>query len=135
MPHGGDGACNPSDKEQDCLMQHRKRQQYFVRACMKDFKDRDKGWVLLTDVDEYITFNKVDNTQETLGLTVNPPLDEAPDGIPILANWTWSRKGYYSTDKKSGKKVRITGTFVQGTVYGLTDEVYILKQQYKRQDG
>ena len=113
MPHGGDGACNPADPEQDCLMQHRKRQQYFVRACMKDFKDRDKGWVLLTDVDEYITFNKIDNTQETI---VNPPLDEAPDGIPILANWTWSRKGYMV-----GKQ-RITGTFVQGTVYGLTDK-------------
>ena len=53
----GDGICNQTDPMQDCLMQHRKRQQHFVRACMKDFKRRGKKWVLLTDVDEYITFN------------------------------------------------------------------------------
>ena len=84
---------------------------------MKDFKARGKQWVLLTDVDEYITFNEIKDNDPPA------PLDEAPDGIPIMTNWTWSRKGY---NRESDGK-RITGTFVEGTIYGLPDEGIINK--------
>ena len=105
------GICNQTDPNQDCLMQHRKRQQHFVRACMKDLKRRGKKWVLLTDVDEYITFNTIHDEYETLTTTPLPVLDEAPMGVPMIYNWTWNRKVYYN---EKGK--RITGTFIEGNI-------------------
>ena len=38
---------------------HRTRQNHFITKCMADFKRRNKQWVLLIDVDEYITFNQL----------------------------------------------------------------------------
>jgi len=67
--------------------------------------------VLLTDVDEYITFNiRHDNDPP-------PPLDFPPEGIPVMANWTWSVRGYL--DRK-GKQ--ITETTVKGEIMGLPPE-------------
>ena len=113
MPYGGDGACNASDPHMDCLKHHRKRQQHFVRACMADFQQRNKTWVLLTDVDEYITFNTKHDTNDP-----PVPLDAAPEGIPTLSNWTWSVRGF--GDPKTGK--RIDETLVKGILSGLPEE-------------
>lgn len=64
---------------------HRMRQNHFINKCMLDFKRRNKQWVLLIDVDEYITFNWIDdNNQEP-----DFPVEKAPDGIPTLMDWTW----------------------------------------------
>mmetsp|Transcript_18255 Transcript_18255/g.39446 ORF Transcript_18255/g.39446 Transcript_18255/m.39446 type:complete len:656 (+) Transcript_18255:76-2043(+) len=111
MPYGGDGACNASDPHTDCLKHHRKRQQHFVRACMANFKKRGKSWVLLTDVDEYITFNTIHDTDPPV------PLDAAPEGVPTLSNWTWSVKGFVNM---TGNK--IDQTFVEGVLSGLPPE-------------
>jgi len=40
----------------DALL-HRYRQQFFYAACLKEFKNREKSWVLLTDTDEFIRPN------------------------------------------------------------------------------
>eukprot|EP00984_Skeletonema_dohrnii_P019022 scaffold9019_cov67-Skeletonema_dohrnii-CCMP3373.AAC.1 len=65
---------------------HRLRQNHFINKCMLDFKRRNKEWVLLIDVDEYITFNRIDddNNQEP-----DFPVEKAPDGIATLMDWTW----------------------------------------------
>ena len=58
---------------------------------MADFKLRQKTWVLLIDVDEYITFNNVEE-----GADPDVPLDYAPEGVPTLSNW--QRKEYNLQD-------------------------------------
>ena len=53
----------------DCLEHHRKRQWHFGRACMADFQQSNKSWVILTDVDEYTTFDtKHDNNDPPIPL-------------------------------------------------------------------
>lgn len=68
---------------------HRTRQNHFITKCMADFKRRNKQWVILIDVDEYITFNRIDASSEHE--EPDYPLEEAPDGIPTLIDWTWYR--------------------------------------------
>jgi len=114
MPYGGDGACNMTDPKANCLGQHRKRQQHFVRACMANFKQRNKTWVLLADVDEYITFNTIHNTDPPA------PLDNAPEGVWTLANWKWTIRGY--NDPKTHEFLH--ETVVGGTISGLPTEGY-----------
>ena len=64
---------------------HRTRgQNNFIVKCMAEFKRRNKTWVLLIDVDEYITFNRITENKED---EPNYPLEEAPEGIPTLMNW------------------------------------------------
>ena len=48
---------------------------------MADFKQRNTTWVLLIDVDEYITFNLIQEDDPSL------PLDYAPEGVPTLSRW------------------------------------------------
>ena len=64
---------------------HRTRQNNFIVKCMEEFKRRNRTWVLLIDVDEYITFNRITNDDEDD--EPNYPLEEAPEGIPTLINW------------------------------------------------
>ena len=45
-----------STNNHDCLWRHRNRQRYFIKKCMAEYKARNRTWVLLIDVDEYITF-------------------------------------------------------------------------------
>ena len=68
---------------------HRTRQNNFIVKCMAEFKRRNKTWVLLIDVDEYITFNRItnDNDDNEEDDEPNYPLEKAPEGIPTLMNW------------------------------------------------
>ena len=76
---------------------HRKRQNYFVTECMADFKRRNKRWVLLIDVDEYITFNRVVAKHHSGDYSLNGgdepdfPVDEAPQGVSTLIDWEYHR--------------------------------------------
>eukprot|EP01082_Thalassiosira_pseudonana_P005875 g5712.t1.2.5e174189 g5712 g5712.t1 contig2:1134797-1136743(+) len=77
----GSGLCDATNPKVDCVKYHRNRQRYFVMKCMAEFKRRNKTWVLLVDVDEYVTFNQIRDDDPIA------PLDEAPDGIPTLSDW------------------------------------------------
>ncbi len=77
---------------------------------MSDFQRRNKTWVLLTDVDEYITFNSLRDGDPS------PPLDWAPPGMPVLNNWTWHVAGLV----RDG--VQVTETTVSGVLSGLPEE-------------
>ena len=63
------------------VLGHRTRQNYFINKCMADFKRRNKQWVLLIDVDEYIVLNRIDDKEPDF------PLEKAPDGIPTVMDW------------------------------------------------
>lgn len=65
------------------------RQRYFIMKCMADFKQRNMTWTLLIDVDEYITFNRIQDDDPDM------PLDVAPEGIPTILDW----KPVYSFDE------------------------------------
>jgi hypothetical protein len=78
---------------------HLKRQLAFVMKCMSDFKRRNKTWVLLTDVDEYVTFNNINEDDPNL------QMDEAPDGIPTLSDWKFQKNS-------------VGGGIVKGTANG-----------------
>lgn len=75
---------------------------------MSDFQRRNKTWVLLTDVDEYITFNTYHDHSDP-----PVPLDFGPPGVPTLCNWTWAVTGY----KKGG--MQVDETTVKGILTGL----------------
>eukprot|EP01082_Thalassiosira_pseudonana_P006177 g5718.t1 g5718 contig2:1144263-1144715(-) len=77
----GHGLCDATNPKVDCVKHHFNRQRYFVMTCMSDFKRRNKTWVLLTDVDEYVTFNSINEDDPNL------QMDEALDGIPTLSDW------------------------------------------------
>ncbi|KAL9179090.1 hypothetical protein ACHAXT_000132 [Thalassiosira profunda] len=99
------GACDRGDPKADCLWSHRKRQRYFVKKCMADFHLRNKTWVLLTDVDEYITFNRVQDDDPAM------PLEYAPPGIPTLMDWKRIEyKLYNATTKEPFMDVSVEGT-------------------------
>ena len=83
--------------QNDCLWRHRKRQRYFVKRCMSDFKARNMTWVLLVDVDEYIAFNGVE------GDDPKAPLDVAPEGVPTLTDWR--EKKYSMTDEEGNPTI------------------------------
>jgi len=106
------GACDSTDPETDCLWHHRKRQRYFVKKCMADFKRRNMTWTLLTDVDEYITFNRIQEDDPGV------PLDVAPHNIPTLSDW--KKKEYNLIDPKTSQVVRDVN--VEGTISGLPEE-------------
>jgi hypothetical protein len=75
--------CDPNDVKaaHAFLWIHRQQQQHFVMKCMETFEKRGKSWVLLTDVDEYVTLNMVHPDDPP------SPLDSAPKGIPALKHW------------------------------------------------
>lgn len=68
---------------------HRTRQNHFINKCMADFKRRNKQWVLLIDVDEYMTFNRIEDINQEPDF----PLEKAPDGMQTLMDWTWMKGG------------------------------------------
>lgn len=78
---------------------------------MRDFKQRNKTWVLLTDVDEYISFNRLHPDTDP-----PVPLDAAPPGMPVLQNWTWSVHAY----TRNG--TRVDETTIIGDITGLPEE-------------
>ena len=77
---------------------------------MSTFKQLNKTYVLLTDVDEYITFNTI-HTEDDPPL----PLDVAPIDIPTLSKW--KLKVYNMVDKQTGLAVK--DVHVEGTISGL----------------
>jgi len=103
------------DDEYDCLWHHRKRQRYFINKCMSTFKQQNKTYVLLTDVDEYITFNTIHNEDDP-----PLPLDVAPIDIPTLSNW--KLHVYNMVDKQTGLAVK--DVHVEGTISGLPSNNY-----------
>jgi len=112
------GACETganNTEKTDCLWRHRKRQRYFIKRCMADFKARNRTWTLLIDVDEYITFNRI-NENDDPGV----PLDYAPEGIPTLSDWT--KKEYKRVDSKTGELSPLV--YVEGTITGLPEEPF-----------
>lgn len=82
LPPNMRGPCTSDDAEK-CLWHHRDRQQAFVMKCMSEFKRMNKTWVLLTDVDEYLVFNRIRDDDPAV------PLDEAPEGVPTMDDWKW----------------------------------------------
>ena len=76
------GACDASDSKHACHWTYVNRQNYFIMECMAEFKRRNKTWVVLVDVDEYVTFNQIREDDPVA------PLDKAPDGVPTLRQWT-----------------------------------------------
>ena len=96
------GPCQASDPEKGCEWTHRNRQGYFIMKCMAELKQRGKTWVLLTDVDEYITFNNIreddtavvdlandadvsmDKSRSSQQLKNDEVVNDAPPGVPTL---------------------------------------------------
>ncbi len=81
------GICN-SNAEKGCKWKHRHRQSYFVMKCMREFKERDKSWLLLTDVDEYITFNHIheDDPVGEMIIPMNIDANDASEARMRLSN-------------------------------------------------
>ena len=89
---------------------------------MLTFKRLHKTWVLLIDVDEYITFNTIpvggsssssrvveeEEWEEKKKNDIEPalPLDVAPKGIPTLSEW---KEHVYIIDSNLTSRVRIEG--------------------------
>lgn len=48
---------------------------------MLELKRRNATWVILTDVDEYVAFNRIREDDPDV------PLDYAPEGVPTLKDW------------------------------------------------
>lgn len=65
------------DKE-ICLKKHRFRQTTFIARCMAELKNKNKTWVLLIDVDEYISSDAL-NWGENAYNGLDPPLNSFPD--------------------------------------------------------
>lgn len=65
-----------SKDPQICLSKHRVRQTTFMSRCMRELKDRNKTWVLLIDVDEYISSDALDWAVmiHTMGCNCHPTL-------------------------------------------------------------
>ncbi|KAL3800629.1 hypothetical protein HJC23_006091 [Cyclotella cryptica] len=57
---GNDGGVCKSKDSSVCKQRHRWRQKTFILRCMANLKQRNKTWVLLTDIDEYITSDSLD---------------------------------------------------------------------------
>ena len=74
--------------EHDRTQHHRYRQWRFVTSCMGVHKLHGRTWVLLTDVDEYILFNKIHDDEP------DPPIKEAPPGVATISDWTWYSNGW-----------------------------------------
>lgn len=91
-----------SRRQANCLWHHRKRQRYFLGRCLADFKRRNRTWVLLTDVDEYVALNRVHRPEDGDG-DPDPelPLDAAPPGVPTLSDW--KKTETHRVDPKTGQ--------------------------------
>mmetsp|Transcript_12895 Transcript_12895/g.21127 ORF Transcript_12895/g.21127 Transcript_12895/m.21127 type:complete len:607 (+) Transcript_12895:42-1862(+) len=87
--HSANGSKKETIRVSADVYGHRTRQNHFINKCMADFKRRNKQWVLLIDVDEYITFNRIDENNQEPAF----PTEKAPDGIPTLMDWTWYKGG------------------------------------------
>ena len=88
---------------------------------MSTFKQQNKTYVLLTDVDEYITFNTI-HTEDDPPL----PLDVAPIDVLTLSNW--KLKVYNMVDKQTGLAVK--DVHVEGTISGLPSNNYTLSSSH-----
>ncbi|KAL7538015.1 hypothetical protein ACHAXR_008228 [Thalassiosira sp. AJA248-18] len=99
---------NPEKQAEKCLWHHRNRQQYFIMKCMEEFKNLNKTWVLLTDVDEYIVFNQIRADDPPL------PLEEAPEGTLTMSDWRFHKKDVGFVATQSG----ILSGILDGTVDG-----------------
>ena len=55
--------------------QHQLRQNFFNRKCIRHFKNKDRGWVLMVDVDEFILLNPMFQKKgfENTNLSINKP--------------------------------------------------------------
>lgn len=79
---------------------------------MAEFQRHNNTWVLLTDVDEYITFNTYHPDRDAA-----VPLDFAPPGVPMLSNWTWHVTGFVNSEGE-----RVDDTHLKGILAGLPPE-------------
>ena len=70
---------------------------------MADFKQQNLTWTLLIDVDEYILFNRMREDDP------EPPLDWAPEGVPVLSNWIRKDQGALRDEKTH--EVAISGEY------------------------
>ena len=88
---------------------------------MSTFQRQNKTWVLLIDVDEYITFNTIPDSKDDGGEKDDPalPLDVAPYGIPTLSEW---KEHVYIIDSQTNR-VRI-----EGTISGILNDT---KKEYR----
>ena len=113
---------------------------------MLTFKRQNKTWVLLIDVDEYITFNtipvggsssKVVEEEEQKGEEKKKnddepalPLDVAPKGIPTLSDW---KEHVYIIDSQTNR-VRIEGT-ISGILNDTKKEYRDVYDNQKKNNG
>ncbi|KAL7479222.1 hypothetical protein ACHAW6_004965, partial [Cyclotella cf. meneghiniana] len=72
------GVCNSTDSS-FCTTRHLWRQMTFISRCMTEFKQRNKTWVLLTDVDEYISSDLLDWGEGRYGTSYNPTNNSVPE--------------------------------------------------------
>ena len=73
------------------LEYHRARQAAFNVKCLKEHKRKDRGWTMVIDVDEYMTFNpdllSVNAEDEDWAIDwIVPPVDEVGSVATILQN-------------------------------------------------
>ena len=103
---------------------------------MLTFKRLHKTWVLLIDVDEYITFNTIpvgrssNKVEEEEGEEKKKnddepalTLDVAPKGIPTLSEW---KEHVYIIDSNLTSRVRI-----EGTISGIMEANNTNKKEYR----
>ena len=122
----------------NCLWHHRKRQRHFIKKCLSVFQQLNKTYVLLTDVDEYITFNTIHSEYDP---SPSLPLDYVTpsENIPTLINW--KEKIHYFVDSKTEKEVKEVR--IEGTITGLPspptknddEEGYLLLRGKKYKNG
>jgi len=67
--------------DQPKLIVHRARQRLFYYKCMRHFKERDFGWVILIDTDEFLHVNY--RTARALNLSA-PPIDQPGSVMKFL---------------------------------------------------
>jgi hypothetical protein len=73
------------------LITHRARQRLFYYKCMQSLKERGRGWVLLTDTDEYLHVNYP--TVRALNLTSMAPAMSAPESVGTFLREELKRPG------------------------------------------
>jgi hypothetical protein len=73
------------------LITHRARQRLFYYKCMQHLKERGRGWVLLTDTDEYLHVNYP--TVRALNLTSTAPAMSTPESVGTFLREELKRPG------------------------------------------
>jgi hypothetical protein len=81
----------PDILAQPDLVTHRARQRLFYYKCMRSLKERGRGWVLLTDTDEYLHVNYP--TVRALNLTSTAPEMSAPESVGTFLHKELQRPG------------------------------------------